>query len=86
MPDIYFVRDSEEDRKSVSSMDLVGEISNLGGDAIYLPGFGEIIEYLCKNLKPGDVLMTMGAGNVDEIARGVMSQMLGTRGVRKASA
>jgi UDP-N-acetylmuramate--alanine ligase len=86
VPDIYFVRDSEEDRKSVSSMDLVGEISNLGGDAIYLPGFGEIIEFLCKNLRPGDVVMTMGAGNVDEIARGVMSRLLGAREIRKASA
>jgi UDP-N-acetylmuramate--alanine ligase len=67
-------------------MDLVGEISNLGGDAVYLPGFAEIIEYLCKNLRPGDILMTMGAGNVDEVARGVMTRLLGARDIRKASA
>jgi len=86
VPDIYFVRDSEEDRKSVSSMDLVGEMSNLGGDAIYLPTFAEIIEYLAKNVKAGDVVMTMGAGTVDEVARGLIARLAGTHEVRKASA
>jgi UDP-N-acetylmuramate--alanine ligase len=86
VPDIYFVRDSEEDRKSVSSMDLVGEISNLGGDAIYVPSFAEIIDYLSKNLKTGDVLITMGAGTVDEVAHGVLSRISGERSARKASA
>ncbi len=86
VPDIYFVRDSEEDRKSVSSMDLVGEISNLGGDAAYLPTFPEIVEYLCRNLAPGDVLLTMGAGTVDEVARDVLARLTGSGEVRKVPA
>ena len=86
VPDIYFVRDSEEDRKSVSSMDLVGEISNLGGEAIYLPTFPEIIEYLCRNVRPGDVVMTMGAGTVGEVARGLISRLSGGEEARKVPA
>ena len=86
VPDIYFVRDSEEDRKSVSSMDLVGEISNLGGDAVYLPTFPEIIEYLARNVRAGDVVMTMGAGTVDEVARGLIIRLSGPQEVRKVSA
>jgi len=75
VPDIYFVRDSEEDRTAVTSMDLVGEISNFGGDALYLADFDNIEEHLLENLVEGDVLITMGAGNVDEVARRVLARL-----------
>ena len=75
VPDIYFVRDSEQERQEISSQDLVDEISSLGGDARYLPTFGEILDYLTIRLRPDDVLITMGAGDVwkigDELAQRV---------------
>lgn len=67
VPDIYFVRDSEEERQMVHARDLVREIVSHGGNAIYIPSFDEIEQFLDNNLHPRDVLITMGAGNVYEI-------------------
>ena len=38
-----------------------------GGHAIYLGDFDSITEYVKKNCKKNDLLITMGAGNVDSI-------------------
>ena len=67
VPDIYFVRDSAAWRQEVSSQELVDAITGLGGDACYLPTFDEIEEHLAAHLRPGDVLITMGAGDVWKI-------------------
>jgi UDP-N-acetylmuramate--alanine ligase len=68
VPDIYFVRDSEKERQAVRSQDLVGEIHTLGADALYVKDFDSIRRYLVESLGPGDVLMTMGAGDVWSLA------------------
>ena len=68
VPDIYFVRDSEAERASISSRDLVNHIQANGGQAVYLPKFGQIVRYLKNKLEPGDMVITMGAGQVWEIA------------------
>jgi len=75
IPDIYFVRESEEVRKTVNSLDLVAEIVNLGGAAKYLPTFEEIKRELAAGLREGDVLMTMGAGNVFELGHKLMEEL-----------
>lgn len=74
VPDIYFVRDSQAERLRVSSEDLVARLKEQGKEALYLPSFEEIRDHLLENLKPGDVLLTMGAGNVDEIAREILQR------------
>jgi len=67
--DIYFVRDSEAERQRVSSNDLVDRVNKNGQKAIHLSTFQDIVDYLRKTVKPGDVVVTMGAGNVWEIGR-----------------
>lgn len=74
VPDIYFVRDSEAERQRVSSADLVRMIRQHGRDARHLPSFGDIIAYLRGEARPGDLVVTMGAGNVWEIARAVAGE------------
>ena len=69
VPDIYFVRDSEAERQRVSSIDLVQRLLVRGQTAIYLSEFSAIVEYLDKVAGAGDVIVTMGAGNVWEIGR-----------------
>jgi UDP-N-acetylmuramate--alanine ligase len=73
VPDIYFVRDSEKERDSISSRHLVERVRAAGGDAIYLPGQSEIVECIVVNARAGDVVVTMGAGDVwkisDELVR-----------------
>lgn len=73
VPDIYFVRDSESERHSVSSGDLVDRINKNGHQALHLPEFKEIVEHLRNNVAAGDLVVTMGAGNVWEIGRDLVA-------------
>ena len=65
LADIYAAR--ETDNLGVSSELLAQEIKKLGGDAYYLPDFKSIEEFLLKHCIHGDLLITMGAGNVVNI-------------------
>lgn len=72
VPDIYFVRDSESERQKVSAADLVQRITRSGQQARHLPEFSAIVGYLKSNARAGDLIVTMGAGNVWEIGRELM--------------
>ncbi|MGH7178517.1 MAG: UDP-N-acetylmuramate--L-alanine ligase [Tepidisphaeraceae bacterium] len=74
VPDIYFVRDSESERQRVSAQDLVNRINQSGQHARHLPDFAMIVSHLRGRLGPGDLLVTMGAGNVWEIGRELVGQ------------
>ncbi len=69
VPDIYFVRDSEAERQRVSSDELVERIRKAGQQAQHLSEFSAIVQYLKQQARPGDLIVTMGAGNVWEIGR-----------------
>jgi UDP-N-acetylmuramate--alanine ligase len=68
VPDIYFVRDTERDRQAVNAADLVEAICRGGGNATYVPAFGEIVRQVAEEAEPGDVVMTMGAGTIWKVA------------------
>ena len=74
VPDLYFVRDSEAERQSVSSADLVERINAHGQRARHLPQFDQIVEHLREEASEGDLIVTMGAGNVWEIGRDLVSE------------
>ena len=57
----------EKDDGSVSSRDLEQAINEAGGNAIYLGSFEAIRDYAEKNCKKNDLLITMGAGNIDSV-------------------
>lgn len=61
--DIYSVagRESEEIKSKVNSEKLVKEINK--DNIIYIP-FGDVEKFVKKNIKSGDVLVIMGAGDV----------------------
>lgn len=65
LADIYAAR--EVDTGIVSSEALARAIVKNGVDCINLHSFEEIVAYFEKELKPGDLLLTVGAGNVYEI-------------------
>ncbi|MFQ5804903.1 MAG: UDP-N-acetylmuramate--L-alanine ligase [Phycisphaerae bacterium] len=68
VPRIYFVRDSERERQAVRATDLVEQVCAAGGHAVHIPDFGAIVETLVDNLRPGDLVITMGAGNIWKVA------------------
>jgi UDP-N-acetylmuramate--alanine ligase len=77
VPDIYFVRDSEQERQAVRSEDLVAEVQNRGADAVYIKDFDSIRRYLVESLGSGDVLMVMGAGDVWRLADPLLKELGG---------
>ncbi len=68
VPDIYFVRDSESERDLIAATDLVNQIHRNGGEARYEPDFKCIVAMLCREVQADDLVVTMGAGNVWQIA------------------
>ena len=69
---IYAAR--ELDIYGVSSADLAGEVSKLGTDCIYLPSFQEIEEHLLHHVKEGDLIITMGAGNIVHVGESLLAR------------
>jgi len=72
---IYAVRDSEADKKSISSEQLVGAINQVSGNAKYLGDFYAIEEFLMKEMKSGDVLLTLGAGEANLFGRELLDKL-----------
>ena len=69
--DIYAAR--ETDDLGISSADLQKRIQELGTPCEYFPTFDEIENFLLSNCQEGDLLITMGAGDVVTIGE----QLLG---------
>jgi UDP-N-acetylmuramate--alanine ligase len=68
VPKIYFVRDSERERQAVRAADLVEQIRSRGGHAVHISDFSTIIDGLVADLQPGDLAITMGAGDIWKVA------------------
>ena len=71
LADIYAAR--ETDNLGISSADLQKQIRELGTPCEYFPTFDEIENFLLENCTQGDLLITMGAGDVVNIGE----QLLG---------
>ena len=72
LADIYAAR--ETDTLGISSDDLRQKISELGTPAWYFPTFDEIETFLLERCLPGDLLITMGAGDVVKIGEHLLGQ------------
>lgn len=70
--DIYAAR--EKDTGLINSKVLADSIKANGDNAIYIGNFAEIENYLTNNCKPGDLLITMGAGDVYTLGESLVSQ------------
>lgn len=65
LADIYAAR--EKDTGDINSKVLSEKIAANGVDAKYLPSFEAIADYVRNKVVPGDVVITMGAGDVYKI-------------------
>jgi UDP-N-acetylmuramate--alanine ligase len=68
VPEIYFVRDTELSRSLVNAEILVDRIRRCGSDALFIEGFDGICEHLKNEVMPGDLVITMGAGDIWKVA------------------
>lgn len=64
VPDLYPGRDA--DRGDIHATDLVAEINKNSRNARYLPSFQDIKRYLLENWQPGDIVVTLGSGDVNK--------------------
>ena len=62
LADIYAAR--EKNTYGISSKDLLEVLEKKGTDCHYFPSFEEIEKFLLKNCMNGDLLITMGAGDI----------------------
>ena len=72
LANIYAAR--ETDTLGISSADLQKRIQELGTPCEYFPTFDEIENYLLENCQPGDLLITMGAGDVYQIGEKLLGK------------
>ncbi len=72
LPDIYAAREKNE--FGISSDDLREKIAGLGTSAFYLPTFDEVENFVLENVESGDLLITMGAGDVVNIGNSLLGK------------
>ena len=72
LADIYAAR--ETDTLGVSSEQLAEKIRGRGTDAHYFSSFDEIEIFLLKNCVNGDLLITMGAGDIGKVGEKLLGQ------------
>ena len=69
---IYEVTGREIEALDISSGHVCEEIRRLGKEAVCFPTFDEIEKYLLENCINGDLLITMGAGDVYKIGENLL--------------
>lgn len=70
LAEIYPAR--ETDTLGISSATLQKEIETLGKTCLCFPSFEEIEKFISSNCMPGDLLITMGAGDVVNIGENLL--------------
>ncbi len=72
LADIYAAR--EQDIYGVSSRDILNLLQESGVESYYFPSFSEIEDFLQKKCMNGDLLITMGAGDVVNIGEDLLKR------------
>jgi len=68
VPEIYFVRDTQAAQKQVNAEVLVRKIRASGSRALFIDDFTRICEYLKEEVTSGDLVVTMGAGDIWKVS------------------
>lgn len=69
--DIYAAR--EKDTGDIHSRDLVERLKRRGREALYLPNFDSIQEYLLNHVQENDLVITMGAGDIHKVGESLVA-------------
>ncbi|MFC1635382.1 UDP-N-acetylmuramate--L-alanine ligase [Planctomycetota bacterium] len=79
VPEIYFVRDSESAKQEVNAQILVERMRGHGTQALFIESFEAICEYLKSNVSSGELVVTMGAGDIWKVADDFVQWLGGDR-------
>jgi len=72
---IYEARDSEEFCEAISAEDVADKAAEHGADVVAVPSFLEAEKHLVRVMRRGDVILTVGAGDVWKIAKRVVRRL-----------
>jgi UDP-N-acetylmuramate--alanine ligase len=72
--EVFRAREPPPRKGDVAASDLAREVRARGGEVAPLHSPAEILQFLETQLVPGDVLVTMGAGDVGKISYGLMER------------
>lgn len=70
LTDIYAAR--EKNPGDISSKDLVRELEKLGKEVYYFESFDDVENFLLQNCMNGDLLITMGAGDIVSVGENLL--------------
>lgn len=74
LTDIYAARDKRKDIQNVNILDLLALLRDNNKKSFYAPK-EKVVELLSQNLKPEDIVFTIGAGDVWEIGEELMKRL-----------
>ncbi|MGE0481590.1 MAG: UDP-N-acetylmuramate--L-alanine ligase [Phycisphaerae bacterium] len=77
VPEIYAARDSADDRAAVSAELVAHRLRVAGVEAVHIPEFDAIADFLASSVTAGDLVITMGAGNVGKLADDLVQRLGG---------
>lgn len=72
LADIYAAR--EKNTYGISSKDILTKLKETGTECYYFPSFEEIEKFLLKNCMNGDLLITMGAGDIVNVGEHLLGK------------
>lgn len=72
LADIYAAR--EKNTFGISSRNILEKLKERGTECYYFPSFNEIENFLLKNCINGDLLITMGAGDIVNVGEHLLGQ------------
>jgi UDP-N-acetylmuramate--alanine ligase len=75
--DIYPAREAPIEGVSGELVARAAEraVGRTGAAVRYIPGLDELVEELARELRPGDVCLAMGAGDIDQAARALIERL-----------
>ena len=73
--DIYAARDNDYEKTAMNSFMLYEETRNAGVNVQYIPQLCDIVNSLNSSVKPGDIVITMGAGDVWKVANDLVIKL-----------
>lgn len=77
LPEIFAARDSAADRAAINAAGLAARIRAAGVEALHIADFDAIIDHVAQHAEPGDLVLTMGAGNIGKVADDLVQRLGG---------
>ena len=75
----------EKNDKRIKAKKLAEKIRQYKKNVLYLKKFADIEKFLKKNAKDGDVIITMGAGDVFKIGENLLNSVRGRISLKSVS-